>query len=135
MNDKIRRLHLFLGVFFAPSILFFAVTGTLQTFQFHEAHDTYVPPPAISALAAVHKEQSLELEAFAPRPADARPPRPHASQKLVPLKWFILLMSLGLVASQVTGIMLSFRYRRDRIQMFAALALGTLVPIGLAFLQ
>lgn len=136
MNDKVRKAHLVLGLFFAPSILFFTITGTLQTFQLHEPHDTYVPPPAISALASVHKEQALDLAAFAPpAPAEGGPQRAHPGQKIVPLKWFVLLMSFGLIASQISGIMLALRYRRDRNQMFVSLALGTVMPIALAFIH
>ena len=31
----VRTIHLYLGVFTAPMLLFFAVTGGLQTFSFH----------------------------------------------------------------------------------------------------
>jgi hypothetical protein len=42
----IRVLHLYSGVFLAPAILFFAFTGFLQTFSFHEVSHApgYVPP-------------------------------------------------------------------------------------------
>jgi hypothetical protein len=135
MNDKIRKWHLLVGLFFAPSLITFAVTGTLQTFQFHEAHDDYVPPAVISAMAAVHKEQTVELEAFAPPAHDARPPRKHPAQKIVLLKWFVLFMALGLIASQITGVIMALRYKRDRKQMIAALLLGTVIPTVMAFLH
>ena len=33
---SLRQLHLYLGVFFAPLIAFFAFTGILQTYDLHE---------------------------------------------------------------------------------------------------
>jgi hypothetical protein len=61
-----RRFHLFIGVFIAPSILFFAGTGALQLFSLHEAHGSYEPPSVIEALAKVHKDQMIDVEKHAP---------------------------------------------------------------------
>jgi uncharacterized iron-regulated membrane protein len=33
---SIRLLHRYLGLFFAPTILFFVITGSLQMFGLHE---------------------------------------------------------------------------------------------------
>jgi hypothetical protein len=134
-SGKLRQLHLLLGLFFTPAIMFFSISGTLQTFQMHEAHDDYVAAPAIAAMATVHKEQVIDVHAFDPRPADAPPPRKHPGQKLVPMKWFVLFMAIGLIMSQLTGIALAIRYKRERIQMAAALVLGTIVPIAILQLQ
>ncbi len=43
---QIRQLHLYLGTFFAPSIIFFALTGAIQLFGLHEGHpgEAYQPP-------------------------------------------------------------------------------------------
>lgn len=32
-----RQVHLYLGIFISPALLFFAFTGALQTFNLHEA--------------------------------------------------------------------------------------------------
>lgn len=41
-----RQIHLYLGVFTTPALLFFAITGALQTFSFHETTkgSDYKPP-------------------------------------------------------------------------------------------
>ncbi len=39
-----RQMHLYLGLFFAPSIIFFASTGSSMVFSLHENHDGYEPP-------------------------------------------------------------------------------------------
>ena len=60
-----RLLHVYLGVFFAPAILFFALTGALQTFSLHEEArgSAYKPPVWIVRLAQLHKKQVLALPA------------------------------------------------------------------------
>lgn len=57
----LRTLHLYLGMFFAPTIIFFAISGALQTLGLHEAEDaTSVKPPRwIATIASLHKEQHL----------------------------------------------------------------------------
>src|ERR1700694_5036858 len=56
-----RRVHLYLGMFSAPAILFFALTGILQTLSLHEfsRDGSYKPPMWIVVLAQIHKKQSL----------------------------------------------------------------------------
>ncbi|MCU1285866.1 MAG: hypothetical protein JWO13_2216 [Acidobacteriales bacterium] len=56
---KIRQLHLYLGTFFAPSIIFYALTGAFQTFQFHEEHEGRPAIPIFEKLAEIHKDQRV----------------------------------------------------------------------------
>ena len=56
-----RKLHLYFGVFIIPSILFFALTGALQTFGLHETnrdHPDYKPARWIVVLGQLHKHQT-----------------------------------------------------------------------------
>ena len=59
----LRAAHLYLGVFTAPALLFFAFTGALQTFGLHEGArgSDYKPPAWLEAMAHLHKKQSLEV--------------------------------------------------------------------------
>ena len=61
MLKQARQLHLCLGVLFAPSIIFFALTGALQLFGLHEGHpgEAYQPPALIQKLGSIHKNQSV----------------------------------------------------------------------------
>ena len=44
---RIRQLHLYIGVFFLPAILFFAISGGLQAFRLQQASGwDGAPPPA-----------------------------------------------------------------------------------------
>ena len=55
-----RVTHLYLGVFTAPALLFFAFTGALQTFSLHETthSSNYKPPAWAVTLAQIHKKQT-----------------------------------------------------------------------------
>jgi hypothetical protein len=54
---QVRQLHLYLGVFFAPSIIFFALTGSLQLVGLHEGHpgEAYQPPAWVQKLGLFTK--------------------------------------------------------------------------------
>jgi uncharacterized iron-regulated membrane protein len=116
----LRRWHTYVGIFIAPSVLFFAMTGIVQLFSLHEARDGYTPPPIIERLGRVHKDQVFSLGRHRPpppaaaRPA-ARPPPEKASgpkhdQPKVAtylLKWFFTIVALGLIASTGMGLYMS----------------------------
>ena len=142
---RLRSLHRYLGVFFMPSILFFAFSGALQTFGLHESKQRGVPPPVawIAAIAAVHKDQHLP-EPAAPREQGAMPgPAPEAQHKggnpegvsaLPLLKVFTLLMSIGLGITSLIGMYLSVSNQRTRKVATAILLAGVLVPLGMLLL-
>ncbi len=118
----IRKLHLYLGCLFAPLIIFFAITGAWQTFSWHESSEdkTYTPPAWIGKLSEVHKNQRTE---HAP---GARPS--------VPLRWFIVLMSVGLVVTTLLGIYMAFKMTRNMVLVVILFAAGLVVPIVLLYL-
>lgn len=133
---RLRQLHLYFGTFFAPAILFFAFSGMLQTFDFHEARNH--PPQWLKVIAQLHKKQDL------PRPkpprAEARPgngqPRkePEAEPMPSPLKVFTGIMSIALMLSTLLGIWIALSVRNARSITLILFALGTLLPIGMILL-
>ena len=131
----IRQLHLYLGVFFAPALLFFAATGALQVFSLHEAHGDYQPAPLIEKLASVHKDQKFELKARKPekpKPAAAEKPRPAAhptAPKTLALKWFFLATALGLMFSTSLGLWMGLTHLKNRALALALLCAGAAVPV------
>ncbi len=56
----LRQLHVYVSVFVAPSLMFFAITGALQTFRIPDRPDA---SPLLVKLARVHKD-----DVFAPSP-------------------------------------------------------------------
>jgi hypothetical protein len=156
---SIRQLHFYLGVFFAPAIFFFALSGALQTFNFHESEDdgSYTAPAWIVTIASIHKDQRLpkphkhgqpgapaEASAGAPAasaPAAGSPPAeaaapPHDDDQAkphspFPLKCFVLLLALGLMTSAGLGIYIALQGRSNRRMTWIMLGAGVLVPLGL----
>lgn len=137
---RVRQYHFYLGMFFAPAILLFALSGALQTFRLQEAKGYGGTPPGwIVWMASVHKDQSLPREKReAPRatkpsavPAAARDggDRPPARRSPLPLKIFVALMSVGLLASAILGIVIALTNRTMRRTSVIVLVAGTALPL------
>jgi hypothetical protein len=137
----LRQWHGYFGVFIAPSVLFFALTGSLQLFSLHESHGGYQAAAIIQRLGRLHKDQVITLphqrEAPAPRPAPSRRgPAPAADEKgpspvTLLLKAFFLLVAIQLVASTSLGLWIAFTRNRDRRLTWLLLLAGVLVPLAL----
>jgi len=141
-----RKLHLYIGVFITPALLFFAFTGALQTFSFHETTQgsSYKPPAWAVKLGQLHKKQTLDVPVRKPRPvadapradkpADAAPGKaPDASapkpKTHLPMKIFFLLVSIGLFLSTLTGLYMSYKYSRNKLLISGFLLAGIIVPL------
>ncbi len=135
-----RRFHLFIGVFIAPSILFFAGTGALQLFSLHEAHGSYEPPAVIEALAKVHKDQVFAVEKHEADEADKGGHDDHHHHDDAPkattlaLKWFFLAVAAGLIVSTCLGLWMALVTSRDRAISWLLLLAGAAIPIALVVL-
>ncbi|HWU78337.1 MAG TPA: PepSY domain-containing protein [Rhodanobacter sp.] len=145
-----RTLHLYLGVFTAPMLLFFAISGGLQTFGLHEAGrgSSYSPPAWLASMAQLHKKQTVVVptrRARAPQPAGAAimssaSPVPatvapvtarvresgRVGRNLLPMKIFFALVALSLFTSVLSGLYMAWRFSR-RPRLFAGLLLGGVV--------
>jgi hypothetical protein len=152
----VRTIHLYLGVFSAPALLFFAITGGLQTFSLHEAarDGGYAPPAWLASVAQLHKKQTLVVPVRRPRPAQAASlpsvdpatarmrdgslarSAAHPTNKtapvrknLLPMKIFFVLVALALLISTLSGLYMAWRYSR-RPRLFGALLVaGIVVPV------
>ena len=60
---SVRLIHRYIGLFFSPMILFFAITGGLQMFGLHETArgSSYIPPNILVHLSQLHKKGTLYL--------------------------------------------------------------------------
>ena len=144
----VRQLHLFLGVFIAPAMLFFAFTGALQSLNLHETTPgrTYKPAAWIVILAQLHKKQTPIVPVRKPRP-EASPkadtekptqpadPSPKASTPEpprpthLPMKLFFVLVALGLASSTLSGIFMAYKYERSKLLVTGLLLAGIAVPL------
>jgi hypothetical protein len=143
----IRQLHLYLGVFIAPSILFFAITGAMQSLNLHETLPgrNYKPATWIMVLAQVHKKQTIELR----KPHSEKPEEPNKAVKIdkpatpvkapdiaapapkshLPLKIFCALVSLTLAFSTVSGLYMAYTYNRSKLMIGGLLLAGIAIPL------
>jgi hypothetical protein len=133
----IRRFHLFIGVFIAPSILFFACTGALQLFSLHEAHGSYEPPALIEALSKVHKDQVFAVEEKEPAGSgkghhDHHDESPKATT--IALKTFFLAVAASLIVSTCLGLWMALVASRDRAIAWLLFLAGAAIPIALLVL-
>lgn len=147
MLKNIRLLHYYLGLFFSPALLLFTFSGALQTFNLHQANARtgYLPPTWVIEMAQIHKKQTMSLPKEKTKPAppesDARdtvaPKKASSSasgKSSLPLKCFVLVMSVGLMATTLLGIYMAFRYGRNPLLVWGLLIAGTLLPAALLFL-
>jgi hypothetical protein len=128
---------LYIGMFMAPSVLFFALTGALQIFSLHEAHGEYVPPPLVEKLSSVHKDQVFKARPHATEPAltaTKAPPKGEEHRtpaKTLLLKAFFLFIALGLTMSTVLGLWIGLTHPRDRRLSWILFAAGAVMPVAL----
>jgi hypothetical protein len=121
----VRRLHLFLSVFFSPLLLLFIVTGWAQTMDFD--HSSAV----LGRLSQVHTRQFYPT---GPATTDARgeirvPGGKQESGYTVPMKWLVAAMSVALIVSISLGLILAFTMVRQRVAVWIALILGIAAPV------
>jgi hypothetical protein len=145
----VRRIHAWLGVLFAPSIIFFALSGTLQLFGLHDTQPGETPG-LVAKMGMVHTHQTATVPVRQARPPQAQPAgaaptdaheASHDAQAktqakpakptTMPLKLFFALMAISLIASSVLGLWIAFTSKRDRNLHIGLLALGVVLPIVL----
>ena len=133
---NVRLVHFYLGVFFAPLIIFFAFTGILQVFKLHES---YREAPGsqgdwIAWFGQFHKEQAWIPPKAAPAkaaPPKAAPGKAPESLWAKPTKWLVALMGVALMATTLLGLYMAFNYPRRRKGCVIALTAGIVLPLAL----
>jgi hypothetical protein len=140
----LRRYHHYLGLFFAPMILLFSVSGALQTFRLQEARGYGgTPPNWIVWLASVHKDQGPPRAPRADKPkaaGEAAKPRSEGERagpkrpSPLPLKIFVVALAIALAFSTITGVVIALSIRSMRRVSIALLVAGAVVPIALLWL-
>ena len=117
----VRRLHLYLGCFFAPLLLFYIATGWYQTVNPDRRKGPAEADSLAARLRSVHVDQifpSEHVNAYSP----------------VLFRVLVVLMALALIITVGLGIFLAFRTLRQRMLVWVSLGLGILVPIILLWL-
>jgi ABC-type nitrate/sulfonate/bicarbonate transport system permease component len=111
----LRQCHLYLGCLFAPILIFFAVTGAWQVFDWHQSQKdgSYVAPRTLRVLSSIHKDAHI-------------PPTRRSSP--APVRYFMFAAALGLVLTTVIGVIMAYRFSRQPLVATICLAIGALLP-------
>jgi len=117
----LRRVHLYLGCFFAPLLLFYVVTGWYQTVNPDRRKGVSDSQDLVSRLSRVHVEQYYPTESAA-----------GYSTRL--FRALIVVMANALIATVILGIILAFRTSRNKWPVWLSLALGIALPVILLWL-
>jgi hypothetical protein len=137
---KLRQFHLYIGVFFAPAILFFAISGGLQTFRLQQASgwDGAPPPQWMAWMGSVHIDQRK----LVPEPAEAKKPpapvdpakvaeRKAKAAKALPMKIFTGALAAALAFSVLLGAAIALSMKSTRRIATIMLVAGSVLPLVL----
>ena len=117
----LRRLHLYLGCFFSPLLLFYVATGWYQTVTTNRTKTEGEAGDWLTRMTSVHVDQIYpvaEANGYSPRF----------------FRWLVIAMSVGLILTLVLGIVLAFRLSKPRWPVWLALVLGLATPILMLWL-
>lgn len=117
----LRQLHLYLGCLFAPMLIFFAVTGSWQIFNWHQStrDGSYVAPRALSVLSDIHKDAHI-------------PPTKRNSP--APVRYFMFVGAVGLVTTTGIGVIMAYRFSRQPLIATVCLGIGIILPAALVWI-
>lgn len=114
----LRRLHLYLGVFFAPLLLFFVCTGWYQTFNRDRLKSPSEAETLVQKFRVVHTDQIY--------PGDREVTKPSSGKLFSGLLW---VMSAAIVVTVLLGVWLAFKSLRTQWPVWLVLGLGVMIPM------
>jgi len=124
----IRRIHLYISVFFAPLLLLFIITGWAQTVgetslmkNFSEVHTGQYFPTTRTIYGANGEELTIASQI-----GTAKSGR---DLMIWPTKWLVVAMCISLMVSVSLGLVLAFTMVPNRTPVWIALILGIVTPI------
>jgi hypothetical protein len=127
----IRQWHVYISVFVAPSLLFFALTGALQTFRLPDRPDS---PVVIQKLARLHKDDVFAVKpdaasrdkAAGPKAPETKP-APARSTEI--MKWFFTAVSIGVALTTLFGLWIALAYNKRKLVLWLVLIAGAAAPV------
>jgi hypothetical protein len=131
---SIRQWHNYIGLFIAPSVLFFALTGAAQLYGLHEAHGRYHPPAIVEKLSSVHKDQVFAFGDHHDQAPPAEEPTADEDKTEIStllLRGFFLVVALCLTLSSLLGLWMGLTQTRRKPLAWLLVAAGALLPVGL----
>lgn len=117
----LRRIHLYLGCFFAPLLIFYVATGWYQTVNPDRRKGVGDSNDFVSRLNRVHVEQYY--------PTDSA-----SGYSTYLFRGLVVAMAVALIITVVLGVILAFRTMRNKWPVWLSLVLGILLPIVMLWL-
>ena len=117
----LRRIHLYLGCFFAPLLVFYVTTGWYQTVNPDRRKGVGDSTDFISRLSRVHVEQYYPTESA-------------SGYSTYLFRGMIVIMAVALMTTVILGVILAFRTSRNKWPVWLSLALGIALPVILLWL-
>ena len=119
----LRRLHLYLGCFFAPLLLFYTATGWFQTVTVHRNKSIGEAEGGgwMEKLTSIHVDQVFPLPF-----ADAFDP--------ALFQYLVVAMSIALIVTVVLGVVLAFKMIKSKWLVALVLLAGIVLPVILLYM-
>ncbi len=121
----VRQIHLYLGCFFAPLIIYFSLSGAWQVFRLNDIPKNETPMVVRSVLHELSK----------PHTHSTLPESNPKTESSAAFSWIAAIMGLGLVATTSLGIIIAVRSDRSARLAWLCLALGVAFPVLFLFLR
>jgi len=113
---RLRRLHTYLGCFFAPLLLFFVLTGWYQAVMHNRQKGIGEPGDWKARLTSVHVDQIY--------PADSA-----SAYSPALFRGLVVTMAVALIITLALGIVLAVRFAAKKWAVWLSLISGVMVPI------
>jgi hypothetical protein len=120
---NIRRIHLYLGCFFTPMLLFYILTGWLQVTNPERLKSPADAETLVQKLRTVHVDQVYPGEEEFVKPSSSKA-----------FKALTIIMCIAATITIVLGVVLAFKTLRDQWPVWVSLVLGILLPILMLWL-
>ncbi len=117
----LRRLHLYLGVFFTPLLVFYIATGWYQTVNIDRRKGIGEAEGIVDKMVSVHVDQVYPTETA-------------VGWNPLPFRVLVVAMSLALLVTIALGMVLAFRSTARRWPVWLSLGVGILLPLLLLWL-
>jgi hypothetical protein len=118
MMPTLRTVHMYLGCFFGPLLMFFALSGIWQRLKLYGSNYT------LALLSTIHMSRPLKLHAG--RLDTLNSPL---------MDGLVIVMALGLIVTSTVGILMAFRFGKRRGAVITVLVAGALLPLSLVLIQ
>lgn len=123
MMKLLRRLHLYLGCFFAPLLLFYILTGWYQTLNPNRLKSPSEAETWLQKFRVVHSDQIY--------PSENELDKPSSPKKYRAL---VVVMSIASTVMILIGLVLAFKTLRQQWPVWLSLVLGVVLPAFLLWL-